>query len=236
MRETLIVALLLSGCGAHRQAALTPEPTGGIVVTGRAEVEAPPDRALVQLGVEVQRPTVGEAREEAARAQRRVLDALERSGVRQEDLRTTQLAVHPDYEHTPGGRHLRGYVVRNVVEARLSDLGRVQAAIDGALDAGGDLTRLDGLRFELTDPAPVRRRARAQAIEAARADAEQLARALGVELGEPLSVEDLGRADELPGPMMLRAEGARMGAATPIEPGSTRVAVEVRVRWAMSPG
>jgi uncharacterized protein YggE len=235
MRSTLWLAVVLtfSACGAPRAAVTTPEGEAhGIVVTGRGEVDVPPDVAVVSIGVDVRRPTVAEAREVAARAQTGVIEALRRAGVGDADVRTTELAIQPDYEHTPVGRRLLGYTARNVVEARVRDLDRVQRAIDDAVAAGGDETRLDGLRFELDDPAAARRRARAEAIEAARADAEQIASSLGVRLGEPIAVEEVGGGGPQP-MMMARMEAAQPAAETPIEPGSTRVTVEVRVRWAM---
>ena len=90
---------------------------------------------------------------------------------------------------------------------------------------------MNGLSFELSDPEAAQRQARAQAIEDARAEASQIADELGVTLGEPLSVEEI--SSEPVRPMQMRLAEADQLAATPIEPGTNEVSVELRVRWAI---
>lgn len=220
------------GAGAHRSIVM-PEDAQGIRVSGRGKARATPDLAIVDIGVEARRPTVAQARELAAGAQQRMLEALTAAGIEERDIRTTQLTIQPDYEYSQTGRRLLGYVVTNTVEARIHDLARIQEAIDTAVRAGGDLARLNGIRFELSNPERVEQEARAQAIERARAEAQQIADALGVRLGEPLAVDEV--TSEPPHPMMMRMEAeAADSAATPIQPGETEVIVEVRVRWAIA--
>src|SRR5690606_2776962 len=109
-----------------------------------------------------------------AGAQQGVLEALRAAGVEERDIRTTQLSIQPDYEYSQTGRRLLGYVVTNTVEARVRDLSRVHQAVDTAVRAGGDLARVNGIRFELSEPERVAREARAEAIRNARAEAEQI--------------------------------------------------------------
>lgn len=232
-RATWILALLLaSGCGATaaRPVVVSSDATAqGIEVTGRGEAREAPDVAVFVIGVEAERPTVADAREEAATAATAVLAALRGAGVSGEDVQTTEVSIRPDYEHTPVGRQLRGYVASNRVEVRVRDLDRVQQAIDTAITAGGDRVRLDSLSFELSQPEAAQQRARARAIEDARLGARQIADELGVALGEPLSVEEV--SSEAVRPIAMRM--AEAGAPTPIQPGTSEVAVEVRVRWAI---
>lgn len=131
------IALLLAlGCagGRARPVVVTEQDAvSGIQVTGRGEVRARPDVAVIDVGVEARRPTVAEAREAAAIAQSAVLAALRGSGIGAEDVQTTQLTLRPEYEHTEAGRNLLGYVVANTVQVRVRDLDRVQHAIDTAI-------------------------------------------------------------------------------------------------------
>jgi uncharacterized protein YggE len=206
----------------------------GIAVNGVGEAEAAPDEAVFQIGVEAREPSVEAARQAAASAQQAVLAALGAAGVASEDIKTTQLNVSPDYDYSEKGRKLKGYVVSNQVEVRVRDLTKLQAAIDGGLRAGGDRVRMNGVRFELSDPTAVEKEARRKAMEAARAKAEHLASLLGASVGAPLSVEDMVSA---PGrPVMMRMEAAEESASadTPLSPGTTRVRVELRVNWAIA--
>jgi uncharacterized protein len=229
----LLVLVAAAGCGGATgsQPVVTGEAAPGIRVVGRGTATAAPDEAVFRVGVEVRRVSVAEARAAAAGAQQAVLDALRGAGIEPRDLRTVHLAVSPQYDHGPAGRQLRGYVVTNVVEARVRDLSQVEGAIDAALRAGGDEARLEGLRFEVSDPAELRARARAEAIDDARARAQQIADSLGVSLGEPLAVDEMS-PDAPPRPMVARE--AAMADATPIEPGESEVQVELSVRWAIS--
>lgn len=230
----LLLGVFAFGCGAgHTPTVVMADRAPGISVTGRGEARAAPDLAILDVGVEARRPTVAEARTAAATAQRAVLDALTAAGIEDRDVRTTSVSVQPDYDYSESGRRLLGYVVSNSVEARIRDLDAVQPAIDTAVAAGGDLTRLNGLRFELSEPEAVRREARARGIANARAEAEQIAQELGVRLGEPLSVEEGERAPIQPMMMRMEAAQADQAQATPIQPGETEVTVEVRVRWAI---
>jgi uncharacterized protein len=236
MRGFCVVAILVSlatfGACARPQATtpiVVSEVGTGISVTGTGTAEEEPDTAVFEIGVEVRRAAVVEARAEAARAQSAVLDALRGGGIPDEDIQTAQLVVGPDFEHTHEGRRLRGYIATNVVRVRTQALEELGTILDAAVAAAGDDARLHGLRFELDDPEAAEARAREEAMRQARAKAEQIADHLGVGLGAPLAVEENGAARP-PEPVAMRAEDA---AVTPIERGMIEVRVDLRVRWAI---
>lgn len=228
----LVSMLGLQGCahGGRSSTVVLREETTGIVVSGEGRVEAAPDEALVQLGVEARGATVEEARQKAARAQTGLIDALLGEGVEQRDIQTSRLSVAPDYEYTEKGRNLLGYVVANMVQVRLRALQRIGPTLDAALAAGGDVVRLDGITFRLSDPEAVEAQAREEAIAQARQRAQQVANALGVTLGEAIAIEE-APGQGPPRPVMMRLEAADAQATTPVEPGAVEVRVELRVRW-----
>jgi hypothetical protein len=106
---------------------------------------------------------------------------------------------------------------------------QVAAVIDGAITAGA--TTLDGLEFQLSDPAPVEAEVLRAAIADARAKAEVVAESLGARIGEVLSV-DGSPPPRGPGPLLARMELA--ASATPIEAGRTEVVATVRVVLALA--
>lgn len=205
---------------------------GRIVVSGTGRVAVAPDTADLRVGIALVRPTVAVARADAAAVQSAVLDAVVRAGVERMDVRTSSLAIHPRYDHRDAGPVLTGYELSNLVEVTIRDLSRVGEVVDGALAAGA--TSLDGLTFRVADPAPVEDRAREAAFEASRAAATTLARAAGLELG---TVVDIVEGDgRIPSPFSAKAE--RMAVAdlsTPVEGGTTEVAVTVTVTFASRP-
>jgi uncharacterized protein YggE len=229
----VVLSMMLAGC-AHTGGGTTTllrEEATGVSVIGEGRAEARPDRAVFQVGVEVHRPSVDEARTAAAEILANMITALRGAGVGEDDVQTSTLSLAPDYEYSETGRRLLGYVAQNVVTVRMTALDQVGPAIDAAVTAGGNDVRLDGLHFELIDPEAVKAEARRQAVANARVHAEQLAQAGGVALGEPVSISEVGASQ--PAPVMMRMEAMRADAQTPVEPGMTEVVVQVNVRYAI---
>jgi uncharacterized protein YggE len=203
--------------------------TGTIIVGGTGRVSVQPDVAELRLGIAISRATVKEARGAAAMAMVAVLASIEGAGVARPDFRTTLLSVSPRYDYRDDEvPRLVGYDLANVVEVTVRDLDRLAAVIDGALEAGA--TSLDGLSFRLDDPREAERTARTSAVAVARARAEVLAAAAGVAITGVVAVSE----DAMPpiGPM---PKAARMSiaadSATPIEAGTTEIAVSVTVTF-----
>jgi uncharacterized protein YggE len=229
-----VLALAATACtGSERIAASGtpgqfPAAIEGLSVTGVGRVRGKPDTLRGTVGVEVTRPSVQEALDVAAAAVERVLAALRQGGVADEDIQTRELAVEPRYDY-PENRApvITGYIVRNLVEARLRDLGRVGEVLDAAVRAGGDDARLQGIVFSLEDNEELLDAARAAAFESAKAKAGRYAELAGAELGRLLSLEEI---DAEPPPPTPYAEESTAG-SIPVEPGSQDVTVRVTARW-----
>lgn len=231
---TALLSWLGSACGHVGPAAAQPvEPPRGIEVTGRGTFEAAPDQATFRIGVETTASTVEAAREDAARAMTRMMDALSQRGVPEADRRTTALSLQAEYDYANRERKLRGYVARHDLVVKVTELPSLSPIVDATVAAGGDATRLHGVSFELSDRAAAESEARSRAMAQARRRAEELARAAGVELG-PVELVREGSFGEgpspPPGPMMMRAAEAT---PTPVAPGEIVVTVDVAVRYAI---
>ena len=207
----------------------TNATTGTIVVSGTGRVEVEPDVADLRLGVAIARPTVEAARAAAAEAMAAILAAVTGAGVARRDARTTLLSVQPRYDYRDGkAPALTGYDLANVVEVTVRDLGALGAVVDGALTAGA--TSLDGLTFRVDDPGEAERAARTAAVGEARARAEVLAAAAGLSIAGVESIVEGGAPPAWPQPKAARLM-AVADAATPIEAGSTEIAVTVTVTF-----
>src|SRR5690606_31686957 len=135
----------------------------GITVTGEGKTMARPDRAVFTVGVEVHRASIEEARAASAAAIDRMLTALRGLQIADDDIRTAQLNMGPDYEYGEAGRRLVGYVATSTIEVRMTQLDKIGEAIDTTVTAGQNDARLDGLRFELSDPEAAQAEARTAA-------------------------------------------------------------------------
>lgn len=208
--------------------------TRTVAVDGTGRVTTAPDLVELRLGVAVTRKTAATAQADAAAAMTAVLGALREAGVADRDLRTEGLSLQPvmDYRND-GPPQLRGYELRNSVVARLRDLGRLPAAIDGAIAAGA--TTLDGVRFDVENRAAAEAVARDAAVADALGKAAALAAAAGASLGEVLSIAEGSAAPPTPFPV---ARGAKLMAdemaPTPVEAGESDIVVSVRVVVALA--
>lgn len=240
-----VVALLTAACSGStaQQPPATPAveavATPGIAVTGQGEVEGTPDTMRATVGVEVSRPSVQEALDEANAAAQQVITALRDAGVAEEDIQTRDLAVEPRFAPPPpqggGTPEIEGYTVRNLVEATVRDIDRVGDVLGAAVQAGGDAARLRGVSFSLEDDEELLAAARERAFAEARGTAEQYAELAGRELGAVVSVQETLGGIPPPPPRPVGLEAAEdVAAPIPVQPGTQRVTVTVTVVWAFA--
>ena len=207
---------------------------GSIVVSGTGRVAVVADVADLRLGVMLDRPTVEEARTDAATAMTGVIGAVLAAGVDRRDVRTALLSVQPRYEYRDGKPpKLTGYDLANVVSVVVRDLARLGDVVDGTLGAGA--TSLDSLTFRVADPSAAERDARVQAMAQARARAEVLAASAALAIdGVAEVVEGIPGGAPVPFGKAERMMAAA-DAATPVEAGTMEIAVTVTVTYRTRP-
>ena len=200
--EAVELAPASAVAGSELYAALQWAQSGvsqsGIWVTGEGTIALEPDLALLNLGVEATAGTVAEARGEAASAMDAIVAALKAQGVEDRDIQTRFFNISPRYEYQGvleegfrrGKQVLVGYVVNNSASVKIRDLDSVGRVIDEVADAGGDVTRINGISFTVDDTKPFMVTLREQAVDDALARAQQFADLTGVTLGELLFITE----------------------------------------------
>ncbi len=230
-------AVLAVACGDKGETIVqtSSQNLSGVSATGTGKAIGEPDIALLTVGVNVQRPTVEEAREEAAAAQKAVIDSLKANGVQDKDVQTVQFSVSPQYDYrSPDGPRIIGYQVNNVVTAKVRDLAKTSKAIDDATRAGGNDAVVQNVSFTIDDPEALREQARRQAVQKAKAQAEQMADAAGEKLGKLLSIsESSGGATPVDSRAIAPLNTGGAAFDTPIETGELEVSVTVSVLYAI---
>ena len=231
----LVVGLLALACTETTVLPSDRESSPGISVSGTGSVFGEPDVAILTLGVEAQADSVGEARAMAAEAMDAMLTVLKEGGVEDSDIQTTRFSVEPRYNFRDGEQELIGFFVNNLVTVKIRDIDETGTLIDDVVEAGGDLTRVQNLRFTIDDPEELQQEARRLAMENAKSKAETLADAGGVELGAPRSISESSSASRLAafdGAFLAEAEFAA-GASTSIEVGELEVQIQVQVVYGL---
>lgn len=220
----LVAQAPVSGSGA--------EPIPEINATGMGEVKVVPDRATIILGVETRAATAAEAGSENARKQTAVIAALRKAGVAESEISTVSYTLTPDMQYNDSTRVSRvvGYIARNMVQVKASDISKVGSYIDAALGAGAN--GVSSLDFTSSRGEELRRNALRMATQSACRDAMAMAEAAGGRLGMLLQASSTDNPGyPPPRPMYAARAMADVQSATPISPGEMTVTVTVQTRW-----
>jgi len=201
-----------------------------VVATGRTDTR--PDQARFTVGVQSIAPTSGAASTQNNQGMNRVTAALERLGVKADDIQTRQITL----QRIEYGKQKGQFQASNMVEVRVRDLGMASQAIGVATEAGGNV--LSGPDMTIADPEAANRSAYAAAYKSARQRAETYAEAADLKISRVLAIRDAS-AGYSPPPYYARdavmEQAAAVNAAPPVRPGMTTSEVSVRVDFALKP-
>jgi uncharacterized protein YggE len=225
-----LLALGATACTGETSVTIQEPLSSGISVSGTGRVTVVPDIGVLNVGVEVTRPTVAEARTEAARAMDAVRGSLTQSGVEERDIQTTFFNIQPQYDFNrapdAGAPTIVGFIVTNQVTAKVRQVDTLSETLDAAVTAGGDAVRVNGVSFEVGDPEEYENEARDLAVADARARADQLAQLAGVQVGD---VRSISETFGTPPPMPVERLAQAGADSTSISPGETEVTLTVNV-------
>lgn len=230
------LAVLAVACEGAKTTVVNSPPgqaQTGISVTGRGEVQAPPDTGFFQVGVQVRAANVADARTAAAKAADAVTKAVKANGISDNDIKTTNYSINPEYDSRSTPPRITGYVVSNSIEVKVRKLDSLSKVIDDATAAGGDAARVQGIHFDIEDNAKLLEQARKAAVEDARKKAEQLASLTGAKLGKPIAVAETQSSSPQPIALAGQKGGVDSAAAVPISPGTGSVVVAVSIVWSL---
>lgn len=227
-------------CAATAACTEAPDPRGvasdevllQIVATGRTDTR--PDEARFTVGVQTVAATAGAASAGNNATMARVTTALERLGIKPDDLQTRSITIgRIDY-----GPQRGRFQANNMVEVRVRAIDRAGAAIAAATEAGANV--LSGPNLVISDPEAASRSAYAQAYLAARKRADAYAKAAGLQVARVLAIRDSGDGG-MPQPYHGDAtigvqSAAPESVAPPVRAGMTTSEVRVRADFALGPG
>lgn len=207
-----------------------------IQVSGQASVSVPADLVRINLSVETEAPSAGEATRANALRMEAVVAAMRGMDIADMELETFGYSLRPEYEVARDGsgtRVISGYRVQNNLVVILPDVEATGRVLDEAVEAGAN--RVASLSFEASDTREARLRVLREAVANAREQAEAIADAMGVELGSALEVQGGANAPipRSPGGVMLRASAE---STTPVEPGQQMVTASVSIKYRISEG
>jgi uncharacterized protein YggE len=231
--------VVMSGCDSFT----TPARTGsgsqvssqntGIWVTGEGKVTVVPDVAVLNVGVEAQADTVGQAQDDATVAMNAVKSELDTRGIEDKDITTRYFSIYPvrNYNIEKGSEELAGYRVTNMLTVKVRKVEEAGAIIDAVARAGGNFIRIDNVSFTVDDPVPHQKEARAKALEDAEEKARQIADKAGLRLGNPTYINETSSYYPYSVSAAYPMAVPMIESGTSISPGETTITVYVQVAY-----
>jgi hypothetical protein len=205
-----------------------------LTVQGTGQAAGTPDLLTAVFGFTSSAGTSAAALSQNNDEVNQALLALGGQGVAPADVQTTGLTLAPQYVYPKGVPTLTGYQVTNTVTAKLRNLKKAGAAIDGVVNATGNAATVNSLNFSFDNPTGVEDQARIEAVHQAVAHAGAMAAAAGRRLGPVCSLTDTTQPS-LFAPTAGLPSGLQSNDASsvPVEPGSQTQTDQVTMVYAL---
>jgi uncharacterized protein YggE len=203
-----------------------------VSVTGTCTHSVTPDRGAIQVTAEFRDNDLKVASKKATESYERLREGIQRLGLENLELRTSEYQVSQIREWEKDRQVNRGYRARmglRVVTSSIQKLGEViaLAARDGIQDVGALETFLSDEKLLQEQMGCIQ-----EATKNAKARAEKLAQAAGGKLGSALSLSDSWtQTSPVVMPQMMMARGSAMSAqdsSPTVEAGSRQISVTVQ--------
>lgn len=193
-----------------------------MTLTGQGRVTAPPDTAVIRLGVEQTGNDLSSAQTRNAQLTQAVLDSLQ--NIKIDDIRTVEYTINKNYEYDNGTPIDRGYTVRNILEIRTDNIGLAGTIIDTAVSAGANVVEM--ISFESSEPEAYYGQALNLAVMDAMDKAKSISTALNVPLDPvPASITENSSIPVRPQPLLREA------ADTPVIPGDINIEANITAEF-----
>ena len=223
----LQAVLLFSSC---TNVTLPTVENEGILVTGSATIQASPDLATLRVGVQSFAKTAQKATSDNNLKIENIITSLKDKGLTDKDMETDSFNISPQREYKNNNPPIViGFNVSNILVIKIRALKNVGELMQATIESGANT--INGLTFSIENPTPFRQEARRLAMEDALSRAEILAEASGVEVGKPISIQELSyggpviKSENLAGAEF--AMDARVPIQAPIDVG-TQIDLQVR--------
>jgi uncharacterized protein len=222
----LLVAAAIAGVAQPGKGGAANTSTTTITVTGNGTVNATPDKASFDFGVQVNAATAADAISKDNEQAQKIIDALKNAGIPDSDIQTSSVSLWP--QTSSDGQTITGYQASNDVTVT-SSIDKAGSLVDAATGAGAN--NVSGPNLSVSDQSTYYAKALSLAVADAKTQAQAIANASGLTLGGILHITNEGST---PTPIMYGAALSAAKASTPIEAGSQQVQASVTVTYSAS--
>lgn len=231
--------LVAAGLVLLPAAAFAADPAPAtLTLTADGIVSAPPDTAIVALGVVREADTADAALSANNAAMKKALAALKEAGVADKDVATSSFSIDPVIVYPPQksdgtqeAPKITGYRVSNGVTVKLHDIAKAGGLLDKVIRVGANDVR--GVSFTVDDQDTLMDEARVAAMKTLETRADLYAKTGGFTLKRILSISEGG--DNRPPMPMMMAKAAPQSDSIPFAAGEQDIRATVNVTWEIEP-
>lgn len=200
-----------------------------VEVYGTATIEAEPDVAYINIGVDTENDDPSVAQKLNKSKMDKIIKAIKAEGLTDEELKTLNYSIRKSYNYPNEGEREEYYVVSNTLKITINDLSTVGRIIDVSSNAGAN--NINSIQFSIKDDSEYYNEALKLAMESAKGKAESIMSTFNVTPGNPKSVVEISynsgitRSSEV----MMEAKVAYDSVETPIQSGDISIMARVKV-------
>lgn len=200
-----------------------------ISINGEGKETATPNIAVTEIGLVTEKEDVASAQKENTEKMNKLIAAVKKQGIKDEDIQTTNYSIYPKYDYTDGKSVLAGYTVNQTVTIKIRDLSKISVILAKVGEVG--VNQVSNLNFTIDDPESLRAKAREKALANAKEKVQALARSLGVKVARVVSYSEYIPSEPVSFKNYGLAEGMGGGgdSAPSIQTGSLDVRISVSV-------
>jgi len=220
---------------------ITNDYQNQVSVTGQGKVFYQPDEANINLGIQVDKASTAEtALKQLNEKMTAVVAAVKTAGIPEEDIKTQNYSLNPDYDYNQGTNFVSGYNARQSLIVKVKNIDKNKDLVSKVVAAanGAGVNNISNISFGVSDLNSIKQQARIKAITDAKSKASELFKAAGV---KPKKItgwyENGGGEGGGPQPYatesMALSKDARGGASVSpeIPSGNQEITVEIGVNY-----
>ncbi|KKQ29062.1 MAG: hypothetical protein US43_C0009G0009 [Candidatus Levybacteria bacterium GW2011_GWA1_37_16] len=202
--------------------------TNLFTASGTGKATGIPDTAQISIGVTKTASTVAAAQEQANSAANKIIKDLERLGIAEKNIKTTNYSINPNYDFARGGQNITGYTVTQTLEVEVTPIDVANKAIDVATADGANL--VGGINFTFNDKTKkdLEDKSRNEAVRMAKEKAQSLAKVTGIRLGKIVDVQESNGFE--PRPFAIQSLEGK-SADTQLQPGENTITIDVTLSY-----
>lgn len=198
-------------------------------VAGEGKVTVKPDMALINMGVRTESKDAKAAQTQNAQKMEAVVKKLKALGISEDNIKTVEYSIIPQYDYSEGKSTFTGYQVNNIINVTVKDTSKLGDIIDQTAQAGAN--QMNNVSFTVNESDKYYNDAVSKAIAQAKVKANVMADAAGVKIKSIIDVSEAVNGPQPVYDLALAKEDAAATGATPVMSGQLEIIANVTVSF-----